>query len=113
MKKVLISLDDIENMLNGLKLELLSRDKDADIVLKILATMDSISAVYKKWFDVQPDAPVYRSGSFKITPEQLDRFMQSDCLVLDGTRCKTCGQLGRIKEGMLSKIETTGGKDDN
>lgn len=98
-KKVLISLDDIIKILKCDGKTFYDGYRDPD--LQHLKN-------FKAWFDAQPDAPIYRSGSFKITPEQLDKFMQSDNLVLDGTRCKTCGQLGRIKEGVLSKMEATG-----
>lgn len=54
-KKALIGLDDIERICNGLKLELLSRDISSDLVLKIGLTIDTVSKVYKKWFDDQPD----------------------------------------------------------
>jgi hypothetical protein len=99
MKKVLISLDELKSIVSEFCEFDLRNSYDSERL--------------QEWFDAQPEAPVYRSGTFKIAPEQLDKFMQSDNLVLDGTRCKTCGQLGRIKEGALSKMETTGGKDDN
>lgn len=82
MKKVLISLDDIENMCDGLKLELLSRNIDTHLLLKLIATMDSISKVYKKWFDAQPDV-----GLMDVN------------------------QLIGHKERALSKMETTGDEE--
>ena len=72
-KKALIGLDDIERICNGLKLELLSRDISPDLVLKIGLAIDTVSKVYKKWFDDQSQAPQWVSVEDDLPPK--DEFV--------------------------------------